>query len=165
MVFSICYECKGKIEINEGICSHCGNKLNADMYPQDWVYKINGVEYNLKPFEQDLFCSDEEWGKENRIKVFSMVRKLTNCAKAGSLCIAIRYGRYDRTQEFIGQTEEEMEQMDKMYKVYRPKCPTCGSYNVHEIGWGERTLSVNLFGLGSKKINKSFECNNCGYTW
>ena len=46
-----------------------------------------------------------------------------------------------------------------------PKCPTCGSSNVQNIGTGERVASVAMFGLLSKKINKSFKCNNCGYTW
>lgn len=46
-----------------------------------------------------------------------------------------------------------------------PKCPACGSLNVKKIGSVERAASVGLFGLFSKKINKSFECKNCGYTW
>lgn len=46
-----------------------------------------------------------------------------------------------------------------------PKCPTCGSLNVKPISGVERTASVGFFGLFSKKINKSYKCGNCGYTW
>lgn len=46
-----------------------------------------------------------------------------------------------------------------------PKCPTCGSTNIRTIGELERGVSVLSAGLFSKKINKSFKCNNCGYTW
>ena len=46
-----------------------------------------------------------------------------------------------------------------------PKCPTCGSLNVRHISGGERVASVGFFGIFSKKINKTFKCNNCGYTW
>lgn len=46
-----------------------------------------------------------------------------------------------------------------------PKCPTCGSLSVKRIGGVERAASVGMFGLFSKKINKSFKCNSCGYTW
>ena len=46
-----------------------------------------------------------------------------------------------------------------------PKCPTCGSLSVKPISGAERAVSVGFFGLFSKKINKSFKCNNCGYTW
>ena len=46
-----------------------------------------------------------------------------------------------------------------------PKCPTCGSTNICKIGFGERMLSVGTFGLLSKKMNKTFKCKNCSYTW
>ena len=46
-----------------------------------------------------------------------------------------------------------------------PKCPTCSSTNIQKIGGLERGASIAVFGLFSKKINKSFKCNNCGYTW
>ena len=46
-----------------------------------------------------------------------------------------------------------------------PKCPTCGSLNVRHISGGERVSSVGFFGIFSKKINKTFKCGNCGYTW
>lgn len=47
----------------------------------------------------------------------------------------------------------------------QPKCPTCGSTNIRKIGTGERVASVVGFGIFSKKINKTWKCNNCGYTW
>jgi hypothetical protein len=46
-----------------------------------------------------------------------------------------------------------------------PKCPTCQSSNVKKIGNLERAGSVAMLGIFSKKINKSFKCQNCGYTW
>lgn len=47
----------------------------------------------------------------------------------------------------------------------KPKCPTCGSTNVKKIGGWERGVSVAVLGVFSNKINKSFKCGNCGYTW
>ena len=47
----------------------------------------------------------------------------------------------------------------------KPKCPTCGSTNIRKIGGIERGASIAAFGIFSKKINKTFKCNNCGYTW
>lgn len=46
-----------------------------------------------------------------------------------------------------------------------PKCPTCGSTNIRKIGTGERTMSILGLGLFSRKINKTWKCNNCGHTW
>lgn len=47
----------------------------------------------------------------------------------------------------------------------KPKCPTCGSTNIKSISALNRGVSVAVLGIFSKKINKSFECKNCGYTW
>lgn len=46
-----------------------------------------------------------------------------------------------------------------------PRCPTCQSTNIRKIGGMERGMSVAALGIFSKKINKTFKCNNCGYTW
>lgn len=47
----------------------------------------------------------------------------------------------------------------------RAKCPTCGSTNVRSISGAERGASILGLGIFSNKINKSFKCNSCGYTW
>ncbi len=46
-----------------------------------------------------------------------------------------------------------------------PKCPTCGSTNIRKMSGVERGASIATFGIFSKKINKTFKCGNCGYTW
>lgn len=46
-----------------------------------------------------------------------------------------------------------------------PKCPTCGSTNIRKMGGVERGASIWAFGIFGKKINKTFKCGNCGYTW
>lgn len=46
-----------------------------------------------------------------------------------------------------------------------PKCPTCQSTNIRKMGGVERGASIYAFGIFSKKINKTFKCQNCGYTW
>lgn len=46
-----------------------------------------------------------------------------------------------------------------------PKCPTCSSTNIRKMSGIERGASIATFGLFSKKINKTFKCDGCGYTW
>ena len=46
-----------------------------------------------------------------------------------------------------------------------PHCPTCNSTNIREIGTGERAASILGLGLFSRKINKTWKCNDCGHTW
>ena len=47
----------------------------------------------------------------------------------------------------------------------RPKCPNCHSTNIKPISGTERVMSIMGLGIFSKKINKSFKCLNCKYTW
>lgn len=72
--------------------------------------------------------------------------------------------------------EKEFEQRQEQAKIAqanaqaqellnKPKCPTCGSTNIKKIGGIERGASIAAFGIFSKKINKTFKCCNCGYTW
>ena len=44
-------------------------------------------------------------------------------------------------------------------------CPTCGSTNTRKMGNIERGASILTFGIFSKKINKTFKCESCSYTW
>ena len=46
-----------------------------------------------------------------------------------------------------------------------PKCPTCQSTNIRKMCGIERGASIYAFGIFSKKVNKTFKCQNCGYTW
>lgn len=46
-----------------------------------------------------------------------------------------------------------------------PECPTCHSKNVQSISGLERGASIIGLGIFSKKINKSYKCKQCGYTW
>lgn len=66
----------------------------------------------------------------------------------------------DLTPQQIAQANAQAQEW-----LNKPKCPTCGSTNIKKIGGIERGASIAAFGIFSKKINKTFKCNNCGYTW
>ncbi|MDR1629240.1 MAG: hypothetical protein LBS36_03375 [Oscillospiraceae bacterium] len=67
---------------------------------------------------------------------------------------------FERQMEFEADVQEDKNTGDNI-----PKCPTCGSPNIQKITGVERGASVFAWGLFSKKINKSFKCGNCGYSW
>ena len=86
------------------------------------------------------------------------------------------YGKLDSEERKYWESPEGVEQRNKITDRWYakqnaqkfstgPKCPTCGSTNIRKISTGERMVSVGMLGLFSKKINKSFKCNACGYTW
>lgn len=66
----------------------------------------------------------------------------------------------DLTLQQIAQANAQAQEL-----LNKPKCPTCGSTNIKKIGGVERGASIWAFGIFSKKINKTFKCGNCGYTW
>lgn len=72
-------------------------------------------------------------------------------------------------KKFVTLEQEEKRKRDYERIVngtfHVPKCPTCQSANIRKIGSVERGASIWAFGLFSKKINKTFKCNSCGYTW
>lgn len=69
-------------------------------------------------------------------------------------------------QEAAEQTKKQAEeQARKQEEASKPHCPHCGSTNIAKIDALERAGSVLMLGIFSKKINKSFKCKKCGYTW
>lgn len=65
----------------------------------------------------------------------------------------------------INQIEQQINLQKRQFQSNLPHCPTCNSTNVSKIGAAERIGAVALFGVFSKKINKTYKCNNCGHTW
>lgn len=88
----------------------------------------------------------------------------------GASTSAIEKRKYSESPEAIKEVnrrdrENYRRTHDVNYYSNVPKCPTCNSTDIRRISTGERMVSVGFLGLFSKKINKSFKCNKCGYTW
>ncbi len=65
----------------------------------------------------------------------------------------------------MSQFRSQVEQKKQAEENSVPKCPHCNSTNIKSLSGLNRGASIAMFGIFSKKINKSFECKNCGYTW
>lgn len=67
----------------------------------------------------------------------------------------------------MSQFKSQLEQQNsnKAQNDNTPKCPHCKSTNIKPISTLNRGASIAMWGIFSKKINKSFECLNCKYTW
>ena len=63
------------------------------------------------------------------------------------------------------RTQVEQQKANRARNDTTPKCPHCSSTNIKPISGLGRGASIAMWGVFSKKINKSFECKNCGYTW
>lgn len=69
----------------------------------------------------------------------------------------------------LNELRLQKEQADKIFEQEledaRPRCPHCHSKNIKSLSALDRGASIAMLGIFSKKINKSFECKSCGYTW
>ena len=59
----------------------------------------------------------------------------------------------------------QQQESNKAQNDTTPRCPHCNSSNIKSISALNRGASIAMLGVFSKKINKSFECKSCGYTW
>ena len=110
-------------------------------------------------------------------KISDTCRKCNNCGFDGISSYLLQIER-EKNAKIIGYTKDPSP-IVKNYETptnnsYKPKpvieeniprCPTCHSTKIKKIGAFERMASVGFWGPFSKKINKTFKCENCGYTW
>ena len=68
-----------------------------------------------------------------------------------------------KMSQFRAQTQQQ--ESARVMSDTRPKCPHCSSTNIKSISGLERAGSIAMLGVFSKKINKSFQCLSCKYTW
>lgn len=103
---------------------------------------------------------------KNKLKCIELLMKHYNCGfdEAREVMDFILDGKPlpnpDLTPQQIAQANAQAQEL-----LNKPKCPTCGSTNIKKMGGIERGASIAAFGIFSKKINKTFKCSNCGYTW
>lgn len=111
--------------------------------------------------EFDLACSQGD-----KLKALNLITEKYNCAFNDAQVICDYYidgkplPNPDLTPQQIAQANAQAQEL-----LNKPKCPTCGSTNIKKMGGIERGASIAAFGIFSKKINKTFKCCNCGYTW
>ena len=156
MSLILCPECNKEVSDKAEVCVHCGYPL------RNTVCIINGNKYDLS-FVFTTVNADLEIDK---ILKEGYIIKATkqNGYNVGSLNAGALLDQILKT----GIIPESFELPYPEYVEYLNSaitCPTCKSTNVSKIGAGERAASVGLLGIFSQKINKTFKCNNCGYTW
>lgn len=189
MALVICPDCGHEISEYANMCSNCGFPLQKFLKENNFT-NISGV--LVCPKCANVYNGlDEKFGmlqrlkceycgtsviqtNENRDEIFKLMNK-EDLYKNKCIELAKQYGdnQFDKNafdnrymvmrksvRDFLDKDKKQSQQQSNI-----PKCPTCGSSNIHKMGVGERTASILGFGILSKKINKTWKCNNCGHTW
>ena len=140
------------------------------MTPQEIVNKIDSPETPFKVYYTINELLDND--KENDVIIY--LQNYFKCTEDIAIATLTLYketiytGHKEVVEKNIASlTPEQIAYNNAVAREWqnKPKCPTCQSTNVQKIGTGERAVSVAVLGIFSKKINKSFKCKNCGYTW
>lgn len=134
-----CNKCKGI-----GIC-------DSD---SDLIHKANNC--NGKLIQCNISCED-----------LNIISRISNDNEFFQAMIDLKEKDIIEYQLKISQFKTQLEQQksSKTQNDTIPKCPHCKSTNIKPISALNRGASIAMWGVFSKKINKSFECLNCKYTW
>lgn len=165
MAIILCPECKNKISSKANTCPNCGCPVIINESIK--ICKINGIEYDFTNFYNRIITVKRNnglWGDKDFEAVIYEISALTGLSSPFRLCQIIAETE-TVPEEYNGETMDEFRAKQRTIQASKPKCPTCGSTNIRKIGTGERVASVVGLGLLSKKINKTWKCNNCGHTW
>lgn len=134
-----CEKCKGI-----GIC-------DSD---SDLIHKANNC--NGKLIQCNISCED-----------LNIISRISNDNNFFQAMIDLKEKDIIEYNLKMSQFKSQLEQQksSKTQNDTTPKCPHCKSTNIKPISGLNRGASIAMWGVFSKKINKSFECLNCKYTW
>lgn len=147
------------------LAEYCKNFVGIQIYsvaPEDYNEKLNQL---ICPF-----CSNNLVDTGLPIDDFHLIGKVTDYNRQ-VLDLMMELHEKDlieyqlKLNQFKRQQEQHEAIKEQERESNRPHCPTCGSINIKKITGTERAASVIGLGIFSKKINKSYKCEHCGYTW
>ena len=161
--------------LEASVCSKCGSKGLAPLGTKKCFCGGDRILFNVAK-DQYVKMSDYEIDQMiEKMNIHPLISKddaliIYNVTHSTEIIDAmielkqkdiIEYGL--KLSQFKSQFEQQ--KSSKIQNDTTPKCPHCKSTNIKSISTLNRGASIAMWGLFSKKINKSFECNHCGYTW
>ena len=158
-----CPECGKDVSNMAAICMNRGFPIGkVDLRPNKNVCIIDGVAWDLTEIVENFDNKDYRPAKFLAEKCGLQLR---DAVKLGNNIWFTRQVPKEHNSGDELQYEAEAGQLRGGGGSTGVCCPSCKSTDVKRIDAIDRTVSVGLLGLGSKKIAKSFECRHCGYTW
>lgn len=124
-------------KLDQLICPFCNNKLIDTNFPHD---------------DFNIIGKATDWDRHT-------LDLMMELHKNDSIEYQLKLNQFKLQQEQHEAIREQERESSK------PHCPYCNSTNVKKISGTERFASIAMLGIFSKKINKSFKCNNCGGTF
>lgn len=182
MALILCEECGKEISDKACSCPHCGCPVIGEI--EKGFFHIHWVDFQRSSIRKTKVILD---GKE--VAVLKSDGSADIEVYPGQHTVELWQGKHllleemfdiSRTnpeeyfafKEVMGWTHaalmrvdaEESKKWDFLSKN-TPKCPTCGSKKIKKISLSKKIFAVEMVGLASNSIGKTFECKKCGYKW
>ncbi len=71
----------------------------------------------------------------------------------------------EREQKHDAEMAKMMQQQQQANIRKHPTCPMCGSNNTSVIGKLDKNVSFMLWGVGTDKVGKQYQCKTCHHKW
>jgi len=153
------------------ICIECGRELFDYDFVCDKCHSKNIItekEYN-KIIEEikhiNVFKRKKLLQNHNYKCIYERLKQSKNIYPKPDILKFDQSKVIETDEEYWKRINQHTINKGEIHKLNAPKCPTCGSTNVKRIGLAESTGSIGTLGIFSKKINKTYKCLSCKYTW
>ena len=146
------------MEYIEAICDNCSRLLGVPANLTN--HKCGGKLIPLELEHDDYITLCNIWSTGNEVD-YTVHWDLYNAMVELKKNDIIEYNL--KMSQF--KTQVQQQKSSKIQNDTTPRCPHCHSSNIQKISGLERASFVAMLGAFSKKINKSFKCKSCGYTW
>lgn len=155
-----CKECNKEFSDKAECCPNCGCPISQMDFSNYCL--VNNNPYDFSNIMELLPRVGDKDTDVSPIYVAGLIRRKTQ----------LDWNYAKQLADLIIQTQSIPEQFEGVLEInYEPvqenvpRCPTCGSTRIKPISAAERATSIIGFGILSKKINKTYKCLNCKYTW
>ena len=149
------------------ICKNCIKELEDEPYTNPFQYR--GLFTNFKVPEDNMCpkCKSNLYETQITMDEIKILFSISHDNSFLESMIELKEKDIIEFNMKMSQfkTQGSQQERNEIQKDMTPRCPHCHSTNVKKISGAERVASVAMLGLFSKKINKSFKCNNCGGTF
>lgn len=148
---------------NIKFCQNCRNKNKRDIFNSGYYSWLQDDCYECPTKGCGHKLIDINLSKED----FNLIISISTDIDFLESMIDLKENNLIEYEVKLSQFKTQLQQQEsiKAQNDTTPKCPHCKSTNIRPISGLNRGVSIAVWGIFSKKINKSFECLNCSYTW
>lgn len=144
---------------NIKFCQNCRSRSNKDLFYSGYYNWLDDNCYECPMKDCGHKLIDIDLSKEE----FDIIISISKDIVFLETMIQLKENNIIEYNLKLSQFKSQIRQ--QKLESNQPHCPTCGSINIKSISGINRGASIAMWGLFSKKLNKSFECLDCKYTW